>query len=115
VTISAGQQSGSAQVFVNTAGPLSVTISGPTRMRSNATCTWTVTAHGGLPPYTFVYYSDYFDDYVYDQTNGSSTFTITGGSNGVYFYVDVGDAADAQFHPGGAGAYADNTLSQDCL
>lgn len=44
--------------------PLSVSISGPSRVRTNVTCTWTASVSGGTAPYTYQWlggYGGYYD------------------------------------------------------
>lgn len=56
VTITAvvdGVPGSTSVLVVNPPPPLAVTISGPSAIRPNSTCTWFAVASGGTPPYTY--------------------------------------------------------------
>lgn len=105
VTASAAGLSGSAQVTVSPPPSLSVSIHGPSPVRSGATCTWYADVSGGTAPYSYSWSASGGSGYASGSwyTNSSSTsFTLyltvtdaTGASQSTSRWVTVNSTAPA--------------------
>ncbi|MEW5925872.1 MAG: Ig-like domain-containing protein [Gemmatimonadota bacterium] len=105
VTASAAGISGSAQVSVSQPPSLSISILGPSSLRSRHTCTWYADASGGTAPYSYSWSasggSGYASDSQYTHSS-SSSFSLyltvtdaTGASLSTSKWVSVSSSAPA--------------------
>ena len=67
--------------------PLSVSINGPSYAIANTTQTWSASASGGTPPYSYRWYRNGV------QVSTASSYTANVGTSNFYLQLSVTDAA----------------------